>query len=38
MLLEREDVNHNAANSRGETPLYGAASSGHDGVLKMLLE
>ena len=39
MLLEREDVNPNQADTRyGWTPLWWAAGCGHERVVKMLLE
>ena len=39
MLLEREDVNPNQADSKsGKTPLLWAAENGHEGVAKKLLE
>ena len=39
MLLEREEVNPNQANTTfGKTPLLRAAEKGHKEVVKMLLE
>ena len=38
MLLKRGDVNPNAANHAGETPLSTAACDGYWGVVKKLLE
>ena len=39
MLLEREDVNPNLADTKfGRTPLLWAVKNGHEGVAKMLLE
>ena len=39
MLLEREDINPNLADSKyGKTPLMWAADNGHSGAVKLLLE
>jgi len=38
MLLGRVDVDLNAADEDGQTPLSAAAQSGHEGVVSILLE
>ncbi|KAG0639919.1 hypothetical protein HOY80DRAFT_960951 [Tuber brumale] len=37
MLLGRQDVNPNAPDDDGQTPLYSAAWNGHEGAVKILL-
>ena len=38
ILLERNDVNHNAPDNRSQIPLLCGASNGHEPVVKILLE
>ncbi|KAH6859182.1 ankyrin repeat-containing domain protein [Coprinopsis sp. MPI-PUGE-AT-0042] len=38
MLLKRDDIQPNAANKHGSTPLIWASQDGHEGIVKMLLE
>ena len=38
ILLERRDVNPDPSDEGGRTPLSYAAQSGHEGIVKILLE
>ena len=38
ILLERGDANLDSADEGGRTPLSYAAGSGHEGIVKILLE